>query len=108
MTRLNLSVDEVLTTTRSVRKRLDFEKPVPREVLVECLELAIQAPTGSNQQAWQWLFVEDPDKKKVLANIYLKNFTWYASQPKPEFAADDTRTQQRDKVVSSTTYLAEH
>jgi nitroreductase len=108
MTSLNLSVDEVLTTTRSVRKRLDFEKPVPREVLLECLELAIQAPTGSNQQGWQWVFVEDADKKKVLADIYLKNYTLYASQPKAEFAADDTRTQQRDRVVSSATYLAEH
>jgi len=47
---LNLSVDAVLTTTRSVRKRLDFEKPVPREVLTECLEFALQAPTGSNAQ----------------------------------------------------------
>ena len=54
---LNLSVDELLTTTRSVRKRLDFEKPVPREVLTECLELALQAPTGSNAQGWQWVFV---------------------------------------------------
>ena len=45
---LNLSVDEVLTTTRSVRKRLDFDKPVSREVLTDCLELALQAPTGSN------------------------------------------------------------
>jgi nitroreductase len=108
MTSLNLSVDEVLTTTRSVRKRLDFDKPVPREVLLECLELAIQAPTGSNQQGWQWVFVEDADKKKVLADIYLKNFTWYASQPKPEFGAEDTRTQQRDRVVSSAVYLAEH
>jgi nitroreductase len=108
MTSLNLSVDEVLTTTRSVRKRLDFEKPVPREVLLECLELAIQAPTGSNRQGWQWVFVEDADKKKVLADIYLKNFTWYASQPKAEFAADDSRTQQRDRVVSSAIYLAEH
>ncbi len=47
---LNLSVDEVLTTTRSVRKRLDFEKPVSRDVLMECLDLALQAPTGSNSQ----------------------------------------------------------
>ena len=59
---LNLSVDEVLTTTRSVRKRLDFDKPVSREVLTECLELALQAPIGSNSQGWQWIFVEDPDK----------------------------------------------
>ena len=52
-----------LSITRSVRKRLDFEKPVPRDVLLECLELAIQASTGSNQQGWQWVFVEDPEKK---------------------------------------------
>ena len=46
--RLNLSADEVLATTRSVRKRLDFERPVERELVTECLELALQAPTGSN------------------------------------------------------------
>ena len=51
---VNLSIDELLTTTRSVRKRLDLEKPVPREVLLECLELAIQAPTGSNAQGCAW------------------------------------------------------
>ena len=66
---LNLSADDVLTTTRSVRKRLDFEKPVPREVLTECLDLALQAPTGSNAQGWQWVFVDDTDKKTALADI---------------------------------------
>jgi nitroreductase len=108
MTSLNLSADEVLTTTRSVRKRLDFAKPVPREVLLECLELAIQAPTGSNQQSWQWVFVEDPDKKKVLGEIYRKNFEWYSQQSKPEYAEGDTRAEQRRRVVSSAMYLAEH
>ncbi|OPE47052.1 nitroreductase family protein, partial [Mycolicibacterium diernhoferi] len=67
---LNLTAEEVLTTTRSVRKRLDFDKPVPREVLLECLDIALQAPTGSNAQGWQWVFVEDPAKKKALADIY--------------------------------------
>ena len=62
---LNLSIDELLTTTRSVRKRLDFDKPVPREVLMECLELALQAPTGSNAQGWQFVFVDDPEKKNA-------------------------------------------
>jgi nitroreductase len=108
MPSLELSADEVLTTTRSVRKRLDFEKPVSRDVLLECLELAIQAPTGSNQQGWQWVFVEDADKKKALGEVYRKNFGWYANQPKPEYSADDTRAQQRDKVVSSAMYLADH
>src|ERR1700751_3419762 len=76
---LNLSVDEVLTTTRSVRKRLDFDKPVSRKVLMECLELALQAPTGSNSQGWEWVFVEDPDKKKAIGEIYLANARGYLS-----------------------------
>jgi nitroreductase len=108
MTSLNLSADEVLTTTRSVRKRLDLEKPVPRGVLLECLELAIQAPTGSNQQGWQWVFVEDADKKKALGDIYRKNFEWYRQQSKPEYAEGDARAEQQDRVVSSATYLVEH
>jgi nitroreductase len=108
MTSLNLSVDEVLTTTRSVRKRLDFDKPVPRDVLLECLELAIQAPTGSNAQGWQWVFIEDPDKKKAVADIYRANFAMYRTIPKPEYPEGDTRAQRRDLVISSAEYLAEH
>lgn len=103
---LNLSVDELLTTTRSVRKRLDFEKPVSREVLMECLELALQAPTGSNAQGWQWVFVEDADKKKALADIYRTNATPYLDLPKPE--RGDIRDDQMDAVMSSAKYLNEH
>ncbi len=72
---LNLSVDELLTTTRSVRKRLDFAKPVSHELLMECLDLALQAPTGSNSQGWQWVFIEDEKKKKAIGEIYLDNAT---------------------------------
>jgi nitroreductase len=105
---LNLSADEVLTTTRSVRKRLDFEKPVPREVLLECLELAIQAPTGSNAQGWQWVFVEDADKKKALADVYRTSWAMYRKVPDPEYVDGDTRGERRPLVVSSAEYLAEH
>lgn len=105
---LNLSVDEVLTTTRSVRKRLDLAKPVPRAVLDECLELALQAPTGSNSQGWQWVFVEDADKRKAIADIYLANARGYLSQPAPEYPEDDTRGERMGKVRDSATYLAEH
>ena len=105
---LKLSVDEVLTTTRSVRKRLDFDKPVPREVLLECLELAIQAPTGSNAQGWRWVFVEDADKKKALADIYRASFAMYRKAPKPQYAEGDSRGERRQLVVSSAEYLAEH
>ena len=59
-----MDAQTVLTTTRSVRKRLDFERPVPRELLLECLEVAVQAPTGSNSQGWQFLFVTDADTKR--------------------------------------------
>ncbi|HEY5844680.1 MAG TPA: nitroreductase family protein [Mycobacterium sp.] len=103
---LDLSVDELLTTTRSVRKRLDFEKPVSRDVVMECLELALQAPTGSNAQGWQWVFVDDPAKKKALADIYRANATPYLDQPKPE--RGDIRDQQMDSVMNSAKYLNEH
>ena len=75
---LNLSADELLTSTRSVRKRLDFDKPVPREVIdMQCLELALQAPTGPNAQGWQWRSSRIPKKKRALADIYAANATPY-------------------------------
>ena len=79
---LDLTVDELLTTTRSVRKRLDLEKPVPREVVMECLELALQAPTGSNAQGWQFVFVDDDEKKKAIADIYRTAATPYLDAPR--------------------------
>jgi nitroreductase len=103
---LNLSADEVLTTTRSVRKRLDFEKPVPRDVLMECLEIALQAPTGSNAQGWQWVFVEDAEKKKAIADIYRANATPYLDAPKPSFG--DSRDERTPKVMDSAKFLNEH
>jgi nitroreductase len=104
---LNLPVDEVLTTTRSVRKRLDFDKPVPHEVLMECLELALQAPTGSNSQGWQWVFVEDAEKKKAIGDIYLANARAYLSSPSAEYPEGDTRGERMGLVRDSATYLAE-
>jgi nitroreductase len=103
---LNLSLDELLTTTRSVRKRLDFEKPVSRELLLECLELALQAPTGSNAQGWQFVFVDDPEKKKALADIYRTAATPYLELPKPEYG--DIRDERTPLVVDSAKYLNEN
>jgi nitroreductase len=105
---LNLSVDEVLTTTRSVRKRLDFDKPVSREVLMECLELALQAPTGSNAQGWQWVFVEDADKKKAISDVYLDNARPYLNSAPRDYAEGDTRAERMGAVRNSATYLADH
>ena len=62
--------DALLSTTRAVRKRLDFDREVPDDVLLECLQLAVQAPTGSNRQGWRWLVIRDAAKKAALADIY--------------------------------------
>ena len=62
--------DRLLSTTRSVRKRLDLERDVPSAVITECLQLAVQAPTGSNGQGWRWIVVTDADKRRELARMY--------------------------------------
>ena len=106
---LDLTPDELLTTTRAVRKRLDFDRPVSREVIEECLQLALQAPTGSNSQGWQWVFVTDPAKKQALADIYATNFAEYAKFAQSNsYEEGDLRHEQRDRVTSSAMYLVEH
>jgi nitroreductase len=106
--RLQLSADELLTTTRSVRKRLDFDRPVEREIVEECLEIALQAPTGGNRQGWHWVFVEDPQTKQAIADIYAANFEVYASSPFPQWDEGDTRRDRQVAVKDSATYLAEN
>jgi nitroreductase len=106
---LNLSADDVLSTTRAVRKRLDFDRPVEREVIEECLQLALQAPTGSNSQGWQWLFVEDAAKKKALADIYARNFAIYRNLGQSNtYQPGDLRYEQKDRVLDSAEYLTEN
>jgi len=105
---LGLSADEVLTTTRAVRKRLDFDRPVERDVVMECLDIALQAPTGSNRQGWQWVFVTDDDKKRALQKIYAENFAAYRNMPRPTYADGDVRAERADKVTDSAQYLADN
>ena len=64
------SVDELLSTTRAVRRRLDLERPVGRQVILDCLQLAMQAPTASNDQDWRWMVVTDADKRAAIAEVY--------------------------------------
>lgn len=98
--------DELLATTRAVRKRLDLTKPVPRELIDECLELAVQAPTGSNSQTWRWLVVDDADQRKALADLYRKGAEGYLTQAGEQAeAGGDAQTQ---RVFSSAMYLMEH
>jgi len=102
------TVDHLLSTTRSVRRRLDFTRPVPRDVIVDCLRLAIQAPTGSNMQRWRWLVVTDADTRAAIANLY-RNPPGGASDraaARPELPADLAPQQRR--VMDSARYLSEH
>lgn len=98
---LALTPDELLTTTRSVRRRLDLNRPVGPEVLAECLELALQAPSGSNRQTWHWVFVTDPARKQALAGLYRESF---AAAYGPEVVGEMTGQQRR--MWESARYLA--
>ena len=71
------STDHRLSTTRAVRKRLDLERPVEREVLVDCLRIAMQAPTGANRQRWRWVVVTDAGKRAALADLYRRGAQGY-------------------------------
>jgi nitroreductase len=105
---LNLTADEVLTTTRSVRKRLDFERPVEREIVEEALEIAMQAPTGSNRQGWHWVVVEDEGKRKAVADVYRRNFDEYRKLPSIEYKPGDSRGERQELVRDSASYLSDN
>jgi nitroreductase len=104
-----MDADELLTTTRSVRKRLDLTRPVPPQLLEECIEIALQAPTGSNSQGWQFLFVSEAAKRKALADLYNRAFLPYVNRKEqPQYGEGDPRAAQRPKVLDSAMYLARH
>jgi len=108
---LPLEPDELLTTTRAVRKRLDLERPVEDVLLRECLEVALQAPTGSNAQGWHFVVVTDAEKRRGLARLYRQAWSVYETMP---FAAhhvhagDPSMTAVQERVVVSAQYLADH
>ncbi len=115
MTLLNLTPDELLTTTRSVRKRLDFSRPVELELLRECLEIAVQAPTGGNRQTWHFILVTNRQKIHALGEIYRKGWAIYTQvqqQTYANLAQSKRMTPDRiaalGRVADSASYLAEH
>lgn len=107
---LDLNPDQLLSTTRAVRKRLDFTRPVEPEVLRECLELAMQAPTGSNRQNWHFVIVTDAEKRKGIADLYRKSFTAYRASGSAQFRSvnPEQRAQTQQRVISSSDYLSDH
>ena len=97
--------DRLLTTTRAVRKRLDLTRQVPREVLLDCIQLATQAPSPGNNQRWRWMVVTDPAKKRVIADLYGKSYAAYIAPRKEMIAPDD---DARWRMTGSSDYLASH
>jgi nitroreductase len=96
----------LLRTTRSVRKRIDFEREIPAEIVQDCVETAIQAPTGSNSQGWHFVMVSDPARKQALAELYRRAFNHYADVPEvPRFDRDDPRAGQMRGILGSAAYL---
>jgi nitroreductase len=111
MPTLHLSPDELLTTTRSVRKRLDLTRPVPLELVRECLEIAMQAPSGSNRQTWQWLVVTDGQLRREIGELYRRAVAGYLASSGAAgklFADDPGRSAVQRRVGDSVAYLGEH
>jgi nitroreductase len=101
------AADKLLTTTRSVRKRLDLDRPVPRELVQECIDVALQAPTGTNAQDWAFVVVTDADKRKAIADYYRQGGEKLAGSGYPPPLADgDPREHVMPKVMESAMYLA--
>ena len=99
MTPRDLTPDELLSTTRAVRKRLDLTRPVERELLRECLDLAFQAPTGGNAQGWHFLLVTDAGRKQALAELYRRS----KSENDPASVPPG-----HERLMDASAYLARH
>jgi nitroreductase len=98
---LPLNPDELLTTTRAVRKRLDLDRPVPLEIIREALGVALQAPSGSNSQTWHWIILTDPELKAQVAAYYKRSYDLYAQAKGTPASGADAR------MSASATYLSE-
>ncbi len=109
----NLTPDELLTTTRAVRKRLDLERPVEMELIKECLTIATQGPTGGNTQGWHFVVVMDADKRAALADIYARAWKVYKKSTGSVFdlfkkESSGARKRQLARVAESADYLVEN
>lgn len=106
-----LTPDELLSTTRAVRRRLDLTRSVPMHLVRECLEIALQAPSGSNAQSWEWVVVTDADKRAAVGEIYRQQVVTYAGSQGFAgrlFADRAERAPVQHRVGDSVMWLGEH
>ena len=106
------TIDHLLTTTHSVRKRLDLTRPVEPEIIERCIEIALHAPTGGNRQGWHFVVVTDMQKKAAIANYYKQSWYIYNQQRRTNnprlSSADQQYVAQTLRVQDSAQYLADH
>ncbi|GAA4976105.1 nitroreductase family protein [Yinghuangia aomiensis] len=109
---LDLTAEEVLTTTRTVRRRLDLARPVPRDVVEECLRIAFQAPNGSNVQSYRWVVVDDPAVRAGMAAIYQASLAdQFAASRRAREAGKRSiypSSPAQDRISRSVTHLVDH
>jgi nitroreductase len=106
-----LGPDELLTTTRSVRRRLDLDRPVPVELVRECLTIALQAPSGGNRQGWHWMVLTDAGIRAQIGEYYRRAFESYYRSGRSSaglFQDDPARAEVQRRVSESSRHLAEH
>jgi nitroreductase len=107
----SLSIEELLTTTRTVRKRLDLTRPVPLELIRECLEVALQAPTGSNRQGWEWIVITDPEQRRRIGDYYRRATEAYlesGASAASLYADNPARAAVQERVGDSAAWLGRH
>ncbi|KPI20666.1 nitroreductase [Actinobacteria bacterium OK074] len=106
---LDLSSDALLSTTRAVRHRLDLTRPVPRQLLEECVDLAVQAPSGRNRQRWHFVIVTDPERRAALADVWRAGVsTPGVSDPVPQRDVRRAQVADMERVFSGASHLYEH
>lgn len=107
MSLLDLSPDEVLTTTRAVRKRLDFDRPVERKTIEDCLRIALQAPNGGNMNSWRWIVIDQPELVAQVAELYRGGMDDYIASF-DEAGYPGAGVEGADRIETSTMHLREN
>jgi nitroreductase len=103
---MTLTADEVLTTTRSVKRRLDLTRPVSRGLIKECVEIAMQAPNGGNRQEFRFVALDDPELRRQVSEYYGRSFDQESKRPQPVWSG--ARAEQAERRRLSSLYLREH
>jgi nitroreductase len=110
MALLDLNPDQLLSTTRAVRKRLDFSRPVPDQLIRECVAMALQAPSGSNVVTMRFVVVRDEEKRRAIGDIYGEVYAGYKASPfyAARVTGDAGQDGVQQRVAASADYLGEH